>query len=75
MTNIVQMRGKAKLAWIIPSAADIIKNVKTQKINIWRWELIEPTLFDKGLGNLDFLSLIAYEILPSNRRRHQGDAR
>ena len=25
MTNIVQMRGEAKLAWIIPSAADIIK--------------------------------------------------
>ena len=46
MTNIVQMRGEAKLAWIIPSAADIIKNVKTKKINIWRWELIEPTYND-----------------------------
>ena len=32
------MRGEAKLAWIIPSAADIIKNVKTQKINILRWD-------------------------------------
>ena len=32
MTNIVQMRGEAKLAWIIPSAAYIIKNVKTKKI-------------------------------------------
>ena len=40
------MRGEAKLAWIIPSAADIIKNVKTQKIIIWRWELIEPTYND-----------------------------
>ena len=31
MTNIVQTRGEAKLDWIIPSAADIIKNVKRKR--------------------------------------------